>query len=121
MPLIAHEVIRPLKYSTQKTVDPSEERVGRSQKKSAGELTRPENISKLESQVANDPALGINILAIPISTPPPPSPHCLLGERHEEDTKGDPKGSEDGEEGKLNGDALGALRVTITPSTSCNL
>ena len=54
----------------------------------AKQLTSPEKIPKLESQVA-----PILLLALP-SAPPPP-PHGLQGESHVEDAEGHPKGGQD--------------------------
>ena len=86
-------------------------------------LTCPENISKLESQVTTEFSLFFTIIiSIVTSAPPPPPPsHRLLGQSHKEDSKGDTEGSEDGEEGKLDRDALGALSVSVATSAGRNL
>ena len=87
-------------------------------------LTCPENISKLESQVATESSLFFTIIIIintVTSAPPPPPSHRLLGQSHKEDSKGDTEGSEDGEQSKLDRDALGALSVSVATSAGRNL
>ena len=61
----------------------------------AKQLTSPEKIPKLESQVA-----PILLFAVPLPLPglpsaPPPPPHGLQGESHVEDAKSHPKGGQD--------------------------
>ena len=87
----------------------------------AKQLTSPEKIPKLESQVA-----PILLLAVPLPHPglpsaPLPPPHGLQGESHVEDAEGHPKGGQDWEESKLNWDALRALCVPVTTPTCCHI
>ena len=87
----------------------------------AKQLTSPEKIPKLESQVA-----PILLFAVPLPLPglpsaPPPPPHGLQGESHVEDAKSHPKGGQDWEESKLNWDALRALCVPVTTPTRCHI
>ena len=82
----------------------------------ANQLTSPEKIPKLESQVA-----PILLLPLPLPSAPPPPPHGLQGESHVEDTESHPKGGQDWEESKLNWDALRALCVPVTTPTCCHI
>ena len=75
---------------------------------SSKQLTKPEEISKLEGHLDIPFFCTVNFFPSDTSLPPPA---CFDSEGHVEDTEGHPKGSEDREEGELDRDSLGTGRV----------